>query len=31
MFRSQMEEEAVWLSELCLLIEGLTNMVVKAP
>lgn len=29
--RSQMEEEAVWLSELCLLIGGLTNMDVKAP
>lgn len=26
-----MEEEAVWLSELCLLIGGLTNMDVKAP
>lgn len=31
MFRSQMEEEVVWLSELCLLIKGLTNMVVRAP
>lgn len=28
---SQMEEEVVWLSELCLLIKGLTNMVVRAP